>query len=51
MRKVGSFVSLTCILQELWSLKCEKWFIVVSSGDDSKKSVTAWVKYVSASER
>ena len=25
MRKVGSFVYLSCLLLELWSLKCQKW--------------------------
>ena len=27
LRKNGSFVKLSCLLPELWSLKCQKWLI------------------------
>ena len=27
MKKMRSFVQLWCLLSELWSLKCQKWFI------------------------
>ena len=27
IRKMGSFVQLSCLLLELWSLKCQKWLI------------------------
>ena len=51
MRKKGSFFCLSCLLPELWSLKCRNWLIFVFSADSSKKSVTSWAKYLSAHER
>ena len=48
---MGSFVYLSRLLPELWSLKCQKWFIFVFSADASKKSVTVWTKYLRASEK
>ena len=48
---MGSFVYLSCALPELWSLKKQKWLIFLFSADGSKKSVTVWAIYLSASER
>ena len=33
----------SCLLPELWSLKCQKWLIFVFSADNNKKLVALWV--------
>ena len=49
--KNGSFLQLSYLLSELWSLKCQKWLIFVFSADDSKKLVTVRVTFLSAPEK
>ena len=41
----------SCLLPQLWLLKCKTWLFFVYYADDSKKLVTAWAKYLSATER
>ena len=43
--KMGSFVWLSCLLSESWSLKCQKCQKKLFSADGSKKSVIYWAKY------
>ena len=47
---MGPFTDLSCLLPELWLLKCQKWPIYVFSDDESKKSVKLWAQHVSATE-
>lgn len=51
MRKMGSFVYLSCSRPDLWSFKQQKGVIFIFSADDSKKIITFYAKYKSASER
>ena len=51
MRNMGSLVSLSSLLPELWSLKCQKWLIFCISCWWSKTSVTVWANYSSAPKR
>ena len=47
-----SFVQLSCLLPELWSLKCHNWLIFLYLLlMATKKPVTVWAKYLSASKR
>ena len=48
--KNGSFDYLSCLLSELSSLKCQKWLFAFCA-NESKKSVTVWAIYLSASHR
>ena len=45
---MSSFVSLSYLLPELWSLKCHKWHILLFCSDVSEKSVSlgkiSWVR-------
>ena len=41
----------SCLLPQLWLLKCKTWLFFVFSADDSKKLVTAWAKHLSPTER
>ena len=51
MRKMGSFVCLSCLLPSYGNENVKTDSSLVFSTDDRKVSVTVWAKYLSASER